>query len=144
MQMGVHLMLSQKSQTIFISFHSFFFYCSAWMVSIILSSRALIIPLYHLIYCRFLLVHFLFHLSYSLAVSSFIFSNSLLKFSLCSPILLPSSLSIFMTIALNSLLGRLLFPLCLFLFMRFCLVLLFGTYSSFSSFCLILCVYFYV
>ena len=34
-------------------------------------------------------------------------------------------------------------PLHLILFLRFCLVLLFGTYSSVSSFCLILCFYFH-
>ena len=33
---------------------------------------------------------------------------------------------------------------CLVLSLRFCFIPLFGTYSSVSSFCLILCVYFYI
>ena len=45
---------------------------------------------------------------------------------------------------LEPLLGRLFILLHLVLFMRFCVIYLFGTYFSLSLFYLILCVYFYV
>ena len=58
----------------------------------------------------FLLVYFSFQVLYSSSLfGSFpLFSNSLLNFLLCSPILHPGSLSILLSIALNSLSGRLL------------------------------------
>ena len=85
----------------------------------------------------------LFH---SLAViDSFLyFFNSLLKFSLCSSILLLSSVSTFMTIILNSLPDKLLIFISLrFFFPNVLFFLLFGAYFV-SSFCLILCVCFYI
>lgn len=68
---------------------------------------------------------------------------SLLKFSLCSSNPLWSSVSVFMIVTFNSLSSGLLMP-TVNLFLRFCLLSFFGTYSSLSSFWLILCVYFYV
>lgn len=73
-----------------------------------------------------------------------VFSISLLKFSLWSSILLPSSVSIFITISLNSLSRRLFIFI---LFSSFSGVLFcswIGTYSSFSSFCVKLCACFCV
>ena len=65
---------------------------------------------------------------------------------MCFSILLPSSVSIFMTISLNTLSGKLLISISLvffFFFLEFYLVLSFVTYSSVSSFCLTFCVCFY-
>ena len=72
-----------------------------------------------------------------------IFLISFLQFSLSLFILL-STVSIFLTISLNSLCGKWLSPFHLVLFLRFYLVLSFGRYSFVSSFCLTLCVCFYV
>ena len=86
-----------------------------------------------------------FYFSYcilQLCLIFFIFSNSLLNFLMCSSILL-HLLSIFMIITLNPF-SDCLFPHPLVLFLRFCLVPSFGTYSSVSSFYLILCAYFYM
>ena len=69
--------------------------------------------------------------------------NSLLKFSLCSSILLPSSVSIFMIITLNSI-GYIAYLCFIYLFLGYYLVLLLEIYSSISQFCLIICVYLYV
>ena len=60
----------------------------------------------------------------------FIFSISLLKFSLCSSILFPSLVRIFITITFNSLSGQVLISASLRFFMRVYLILSFGTYSS--------------
>ena len=49
-----------------------------------------------------------------------------------------------MTITLNSYVEDCLSPFCLALFLRFCFILSFGTYSFISSFFLTLCVCFYV
>ena len=59
-----------------------------------------------------------------------IFSISLLKFSLCSSILFPSLVRIFMTSTFNSLSGKVLNSASLRFFMWVYLVLSFGTYSS--------------
>ena len=85
-------------------------------------------------------VYFSFQLQYSLALfgSSLYIFNSLLNFSLCSSIFHLSSLSSFITITLNSLLGR------LFIATLFNCALSFGTYSFNSLFCSVICVYFYV
>ena len=66
----------------------------------------------------------------------------LLKFSLYSSILL-HLVSMFMTITLKYFLEDCLSPFHLVPFLRFCLILSIGTYFS-SSFCLILCVSFYL
>ena len=81
-------------------------------------------------------MYFLFQVlnSSALTGSSFIFSSSLLKFSLCSPILLPSSVSILFTIALNCLSGKLF--ICFIRFFSGVFSCSFETYSSFFSFCL--------
>ena len=67
-----------------------------------------------------------------------------MKFSLSSPLLLLSLVSIFVSITLNSFLINCLSPFCLVPFLEFCLVLSFGKYSFVSSLCLTLCVSFYV
>ena len=74
----------------------------------------------------------------------FIFSNSLLKFSLSSSLLLPRSVSTLMTISLYSLSGRLFMSVSFSSFSGFCPFPLFGTYSFVSSFCFFLCAYIYV
>ena len=91
--------------------------------------------LYRLLYGGFLLVYFLFQLWF------FVFSNPLLKSSLCSSIL-PVSLLISWSLPLN--ICSLLLPLSKVLFLRFFLIPAFGTYSSVASFYLILCVCLYV
>ena len=69
----------------------------------------------------------------------------LLKFSPVSSFQLPSSVSIFMTITLNSLSGKLLIFISLRFFpLRFCFVLSFGMCASVPSFCLTLFVCCYV
>ena len=147
MQMLMCLKWSQWSLKLF----SFFFilfslFSVSWMISITLSSSYnSSTSLCHLINCWFLLVYFLFQLLYfSVSVwFFFIFSNSLLKI-LTVYIILLSLLGIFMIItwALNH--ADYLSPLHLGLLLEFCLVLSFRTCYSFSSFCLILWVYFYV
>lgn len=72
----------------------------------------------------------------------FIIPNSLIKLLLCSSIILPSSVSIFIIITLNSLWVTCLSPFHLTLLLKLCLFPLFETYSSIFSFCLILCVYY--
>ena len=59
---------------------------------------------------------------------------SLLKFSLCSFIILLSSVNIFMTISLRSLSGRLIISILSSYFSELCLALSFGTYSFVFSF----------
>ena len=80
---------------------------------------------------------YLFQLLYSSASfgSFFNFFNSLLKFSLCSSVLLLSLLSIFKITTLNYLSVGCLFPLHLALLLGIYLVFSFGTYSSVPSFC---------
>ena len=63
----------------------------------------------------------------------FIFSNSLLKFSLCSSILFPNSISILITNALKSLTGKLFISVLLF-FQGFSLALSIEASSSVFSF----------
>ena len=75
---------------------------------------------------------------------SFIFSYSFLMFSLCSPILLPRSVRIFMTFAWFLCQVECLFLFLAVLFLGFCPVLLLGMYCFASSFCLFLCAYIYV
>lgn len=70
-----------------------------------------------------------------------IFSMSLWHFSLCSSFLPTSSLRIFMTKTLSSLSNRLFTFNSFISFPEVCLVLLLGTYSSVSSFFLVLCFY---
>ena len=65
-------------------------------------------------------------------------SSLCLNLSLCSWILLPSSLSIFMILSWTLYQLDCLSPFHL-VFLGFCLVPLLGRYSSVSSFCLILC-----
>ena len=72
----------------------------------------------------------------------FIIPNSLIKLLLCSSIILPSSVSIFIIITLNSLWVTCLSPFHLNLLVKLCLFSLFEAYSSIFSFCLILCVYY--
>ena len=60
-----------------------------------------------------------------------------------SYILLLSSVSIFMTITLNSLSSKLHISISLGFFLSFYLILSFGIYSSISSFCLIFTIRFY-
>ena len=88
----------------------FLFCCSGWVVSTILSSRSLI---HSSVLPNLLLIPSNFHFSYCILQLFFIFSNSLLKFSLCSSVLLLSLVSILMTIALNSLSGKLLLSISL-------------------------------
>ena len=86
----VHL-TSQRSLVFF--FPSFFFSCSAWVISTTLSS-SLLICYSVLSYCWFPPVYlFLSVIIFSNSVWFFIFSNSLLEtnFSLCSSVLLPSA-----------------------------------------------------
>ena len=87
------------------------FFCAAWVISITLSSFLLLIQ--SCVLSNLLLLPpsvFFIWVMYSLCLfgSSLYFINSLLTFPLCSSILLPSSLNIFMIITLNFLLGRLL------------------------------------
>ena len=100
--------------------------------------------LHHLICCWFHL--YIFHFRYCILhlwlVPFSIFS--LLKFSLCSSVLLLSSLSIFITVTLNSLSSRFLISISLRCFLKLSPVPLFGTYSFVSSFCITLCICFYV
>ena len=98
------------------------------------SCNLLLFPVFHFSYC-ILQLWLLF----------LIFSNSLLKFSLCSSFLLHSSVIIFMIIILNSLSGDCLSSFCLVLFLRYCLAPSFVTYSFAVSFFSSLCgVFFYV
>ena len=83
---------------------SFIFFSSAWMISTLLHSSSLICSS---VLSNLLLIHssVFFSFTYYIFVSIwffFTFSNSLLKFSLCSFILLSISLSIFIIITLNS------------------------------------------
>lgn len=91
------------------------------------------------------LVYFLFLLVYSSALShSFsVFSSSLLKFSLYSPILFLLSVVTFITIALNCLSGKLsLLQIRVFFSPGFYLVLSFDIYSFVFSFCLTFSVFY--
>lgn len=104
----------------------FYFCCSDWVISTILSSSWLICHLiYHLIFCwlphyNYLILYFyVFHM----------FSRFLLKFSLCSSIVLLSLARNFITITLNSLWGKLLISVSFFP-VFFYLVLSFRTYLS--------------
>ena len=66
-------------------------------------------------------------------------------FPLCTSILLPSSVSIFMTIGLKFLSDKLLcFISVFFFFLEFYLLLLFGADSSVFSFCLTLCLFLWI
>lgn len=58
MWMLVHLILSQQSLRLSSLNSYFLFYCSSWVIYTILSSSLLIIPMYYLTYCCFLLVYF--------------------------------------------------------------------------------------
>ena len=107
--MLVCLMLSQRSLKLSFFKNLFFFCCFDWVISNILSSSSLmhssLLP--HLL----LIPSYEFFNSVVVFFSSdwlfFIFSNSLLKFSLCSSILFLSSVSFLIAIALNSLSGKL-------------------------------------
>ena len=102
------------------------------------------ILLYFLIYCWFFLMYFSFQLLYSSALISS-FSYFLFVYWGCHyiyPFL--SSVIIFMTITLNFLSGKLFIPTSLSFLLRFCLILLFGTYSFLFSLCLNLYICFYV
>ena len=147
MWMLVCLMLSQRSLKLSsFLFTLFSFFCSVSVISTTLSSS---LPncFSHIIYCWFFLMYF--YLIYCVLdlclVLLYIFS--LLKtsnFSLCSFILLLSSLNIFMIITLNSLLGRLPVSTSLSSSSRIYIFSSFGTYSSVALFCRICCFYFYV
>ena len=91
----------------------------------------------------YLLLHLLgyFFISGTVLLSSYflnIIFSFFLKFSLCSSILFPSSVGIFMSTDLNSLSGKLLISILIrdFFFLEFYLTLSFGTYSSVFSFSL--------
>ena len=98
MQMLVCLILSQKSLKLSSFFKiCFSFFSSAWVVSTALSFSLLF---YSPVSSNLLLIPssvFLFQLFFSSIWFFFIFSNSLLNSSLCSSVLLPSSLSILTT-----------------------------------------------
>lgn len=116
----------------------FFISLLVWVSSIVLSSSLLI---YFSASSNLLLNSFRVFFSSAITyIWSFLeFSISLLKFSLCLSILLLSSVSIFITITLNSLSRRLFIFI---LFSSFSGVLFCSwieTYSSSSSFCLQLC-----
>ena len=108
MRMLVCLMLSHRSLKLSSFFKNLFFF--DWVFSIILSSRLLmrasVSPS-----LRNSVPSSVFFISVTVFFSFdwffYIFSSSLLKFSLCSSILFPSSISILITIALNYLSGKL-------------------------------------
>ena len=137
MQMLVCLMLSKRPLKLPSFCKSCFsFCCSDWVISIILSSRSFIHSSVSPSLMLILLVYFSLQLLYSSTlVLFFTFSSSLLKFSLCSYILFPSSVSI-LVIDLNSFSGKLFTSLSLGFFSGFFLFLSFETYSPVFSFCL--------
>ena len=104
------LMFSQMSLKLSSLFFILFsIFCSAWMISTILSSSLLICSS---VSSNLMLISSIFFLNFSYCILQLCFflyiSSSFLNFTLCSSILLPSSLSIFMIITLNSLLAMLL------------------------------------
>ena len=133
--MLVCLMLSQRPLKLLSLQKKFFFFCSVWMSSITLSAY-LSTSLHHLSTLLLILstvlsttVIVFFH-----SVWFFMFSNSLLKFSLCLSILLLSLLRIFMIITLNHLSSRLLPSVLVSSFSEVLSVpSLFGAHSSISS-----------
>ena len=79
---------------------------------------------------------FLIQLLNSLLIGSFfIFSTSLLKFSLCSPVLFPNSVNIFIINAFTFLSGKIFISVSLY-FQGFSLALSIESFSSAFSFCL--------
>ena len=142
------LILSQRSLKLSsIFFLIFFSFCySDWVISTLLSSRLLIhssvsllYRIFHFSYCIFSYEYFL--LMFSNPLLMFIHS-SFTEFTHSSP----EFSEHFMTIALNSLSGKLLISISLFpphTHPGFYLVLSFGTYSSVSSFCLTCYICFY-
>ena len=98
----------------------------------------------HFLFCNWVpLNNFSFQLLYSsvLMDSFLLYSNSLLKFSLFSSILLQSSKHLYDDY-LKYFIRQIAYLFHLALFLRVSLVFSFETYSSVSSYCLILCVYF--
>ena len=132
MQMLIHLMLSWRSLKSLSSLFFFLFSVQLGWFALLWLPVCRSIPRYHLI-CWFQSSVFFFQLYSSTLSLFYIFSNSLLNFSLCSSILL-SSLSIFMIFTLNSLLGRLFISTSFSSSSGILSFSLFGTYSSVSSF----------
>ena len=132
--MLAHMMFSLRSlkQSSFFKI-LFSFCCSDWVITIILSSRLLICS----VSSNLLLPSTVFFISVTIFFNWFwfylIFSNSLLKFLLCS-ILFWHSVSILMSITLNSLSGKLHIFISLISPQGLYLLLSFGTYPSVSSF----------
>lgn len=137
----VCLMLFQRSLKLFVFFKLVFLFAVLFVgFPLFCLPDHLHILLYHLVCCSFLLVwFFFFYLSYWIIHSLlrlFTFLSSLLTFSLCTPILYPSSVNIFITNSLNYFSGKLLvsvslffqgFPPCFFNCEQFlCLFILFN------------------
>ena len=109
--MFICLMLSQMSLKLsflkyffsFLKFFLFFFFCSAWVISTILSSS---FQIYFLVSFSPAVDAFYYFSGYIRQLCLVLSIFSLLNFSLCSAILLPCSLSIFMIITLNSILSK--------------------------------------
>lgn len=123
----------------------FFFFCFFEVVPLPCLPDHWFLLLLYLVWCWKSLVYFSVQLLHSLGSVTSVwyflrFSVSLLKFSSCSSILLPSLVIIFMIIILNSLSSNYLSLFHYSLFLGFYLAFSFGTYSPLSSFCLTLCV----
>ena len=145
MWMFVHLMLSQGSFKLSSFYQILFFSSARWFPLLCLPAHTSV-PLYHLLFCWFLWQYFNISVTefFIFIWFCFIVFNSLLKFSLCSSILLSNSLSIFMIIILKSLLDRLFMSSLFSSFSDILSCSSCGTHLSFSSLCLNLSVCFYV
>lgn len=136
----VCLMLFQRSLKLFVFFKLVFLFAVLFVgFPLFCLPDQLHILLYHLVCCSFLLVwFFFFYLSYWIIHSLlrlFTFLSSLLTFSLCTPILYPSSVNIFITNSLNYFSGKLLVSVHYF-FRAFPLAFLIANSSFVFSSCL--------
>lgn len=136
---NAYLVLSPRflKPSSFLKTHFFLF--AVWLITTTLSSWLLICSS---VSSSLLLIFFscssIVLLSFPVLFVSSLYFLTQLEFSLCLCILLPSSLSNFIIISLNSCWVDYLSPSCSVLFLRSCLVPLFETYSSISSLCPIL------
>ena len=134
----VCLMLSRRCLKLS-SFFKFLLLCSDCVICLTVHCS---VSVYQFIFCWLLLAYFYFtHCILLLCLIPFYIFQLFVKL-LCSSFFC-IFLNIFVIITLNPFLNCL-FIHRLVLFLRFCLVPSFGTYSSVSSICLILCAYFCV
>ena len=139
------LILSHKYLKLIFTFSQFFFYLLLWLDdSIALYSGSLILSLFHLVCYWTLLVYFSLQLCDFCLVLPYILYLFVKVLILYLPILLPNLVSIFMTITLNSLSGKLLISILLRFFLRYYFVFAWNIFFCFFIFlhplCWFLCI----